>query len=185
MRDDSAYSLNDKVALVTGSGSGIGRGIAVEMANAGAHVVLAELEHESAEATAAMVQDMGRRALVVETDVTDPESVERMMGATLKEFGSADILVNNVGGVGPEPKKTALADMSLDQWDSMLRLNLTSQFLCCKAFVNYLLANGRGGSIVNIASLAAMVPYETNVAYGAAKAGVVSMTKTIASEYGP
>ncbi len=185
MRDDTAYSLNDKVALVTGSGSGIGRGIAVEMANAGAHVVLAELKHESAETTAAMVEDLGRRALVVETDVTDPESVERMMGATLKEFGSADILVNNVGGVGPEPKKTALADMSLDQWEFMLRLNLTSQFLCCKAFVNHLLANGRRGSIVNIASLAAMVPYQTDVAYGAAKAGVVSMTKTIASEYGP
>lgn len=185
MHDDSVYSLNDRIALVTGAGSGIGRGIAVEMANAGAHIVLAELKPESAEETASMVREMGRKAVVVETDVTDGDSVESMMGAALKEFGGADILVNNVGGVGPEPKKTTLVDMTLDQWEFMLRLNLTSQFLCCKAFIGYLLANGRRGSIVNIASLAAMVPYETSIAYGAAKAGVVSITKTIASEYGP
>ena len=185
MRDDTVYSLTDRVALVTGAGSGIGRGVAVEMANAGAHVVLAELKRDTAEQTAAMVRDLGRKALVVETDVTDSDSVERMMGAALKEFGGADVLVNNVGGVGPVPKKTTLVDMTLDQWEFMMRFNLTSQFLCCKAFIGYLLANGRTGSIVNIASLAAMVPYETDVAYGAAKAGVVSITQTIASEYGP
>jgi len=155
------------------------------MANAGAHVVLAELNSESAEETASMVRNLDRRALVVEADVTDAESVERMMGVALKEFSAVDVLVNNVGGVGPEPKRTSLVDMTLEQWEFMIRLNLTSQFLCCKAFIGYLLANGRRGNIVNIASLAAMVPYETSVAYGAAKAGVVSITKTIATEYGP
>ncbi|MBN1152079.1 MAG: SDR family oxidoreductase [Dehalococcoidia bacterium] len=184
MKDFTAYGLDGKTAIITGAGSGIGRGTALEMANAGADIVVAELQREAAEETAVMVRDTGRRALVVPTDVTDPVSVAGMMSRSIDEFGGVDVLVNNVGGLGPRPRKTTIVDLDLAEWDSLLRLNLTSQFLCCKAFITHLLGNGGKGAIVNIASLAALVPYETSVVYGAAKAGVVSMTQTLASEYG-
>ncbi|MCK9355848.1 MAG: SDR family oxidoreductase [Dehalococcoidia bacterium] len=184
MRDDSAYGLDGRTAIVTGSGSGIGRGIALEMANAGADVVVAEFRREAAEETAARVRSLGRKALVAVTDVTSEQSVAAMMAAAVGEFGGVDILVNNVGGLGPQPKKTTIIDLTLHEWDSLLRLNLTSQFICSKAFISHVVDSGRKGSIVNIASLGGLVPYETSVVYGAAKAGVVSMTMTLASEYG-
>lgn len=184
MLDAAVYGLEGKTAVVTGSGSGIGRSTAVEMARAGANVVIAEMQSGSAEETAAMVRDLGRRALVVGTDVTSAESVAAMMSLALREFGGVDVLVNNVGGLGAHPRKTTIVDLDLGEWESLLRLNLTSQFICCKAFITYLVENQRKGAIVNISSLAALVPYETSVVYGAAKAGVVSMTQTLASEYG-
>jgi len=184
MRDDTAYGLAGRTAIVTGAGSGIGRGIALEMANAGAGIVVAEYRQDAAEETASMVRQFGGRALVAVMDATSEESVAAAMNAALAGFGGVDILVNNVGGLGPQPKKTTIVELSLSEWESLLRLNLTSQFICSKAFIRHLLEAGRGGSIVNIASLGALVPYETSVVYGAAKAGVVSMTMTLASEYG-
>ena len=184
MQNDSPYRLDGRTAIVTGAGSGIGRGTALEMAKAGADIVVAELQPDAAEETAAMVRGLGRHALVVITDVTSTESVDAMMTAALREFGGVDVLVNNVGGLGPRPKKTTIVDLDLAEWESLLRLNLTSQFICCKAFVTSLLEKGGKGAVVNIASLAALVPYETSVVYGAAKAGVVSMTQTLAAEYG-
>jgi len=184
LRDDAAYGLDGRTAIVTGAGSGIGRGIALEMANAGAIIVVAEYRRDAAEETASMVRQLGGRAMVAVMDATSEVSVAAGLEAALAEFGGVDILVNNVGGLGPQPKKTTIVELALAEWESLLRLNLTSQFICSKAFIRYLLEAGRGGSIVNIASLGALVPYETSVAYGAAKAGVVSMTMTLASEYG-
>lgn len=184
MRNDALYGLQGKTAIVTGAGSGIGRGTALEMASAGADIVIAELQPEAAEETATMVRNLGRRAVVSHTDVTSVESVSAMMALALNEFGGVDVLVNNVGGLGAKPKKKTIVELDLDEWESLLRLNLTSQFICCKAFITFLVENDRKGAIVNIASLAALVPYETSVAYGAAKAGVVSITQTLAAEYG-
>jgi NAD(P)-dependent dehydrogenase (short-subunit alcohol dehydrogenase family) len=178
------YGLDGRVAIITGAGSGIGRGTAVEMANAGADIVVADVRRAAADETAGMVRASGARPLVVEVDVTSVASVDSMLERAVREFGGVDILVNNVGGLGDRPKKTTIVDMDLSEWESLLRLNLTSQFICCKAFISYLVGSSRTGVIVNIASLAALVPYETSVAYGAAKAGVVNMTQTLASEYG-
>ncbi len=180
----NAFGLEGRVAIVTGGGSGIGRATAVEMARAGAAVVIAELKQDAAEETAAMVREAGHRALVAAMDVTSSDSISGMLSLALAEFGHVDVLVNNVGGLGDQPRKKTIVDMELAEWDWLLRLNLTSQFLCCKAFITYLLSKDRKGAIVNVSSLAAMVPYETSVAYGAAKAGVVNLTQTLASEYG-
>ena len=184
MLDNGTYGLEGKTAIVTGAGSGIGRGTALEMAKAGADIVVAELRPEAGEETAALVRDVGRRVLVAHTDVTSRDSVEAMLASAVREFGSVDILVNNVGGLGERPRKATIIELDLEEWESLLKLNLTSQFLCCKALITHLVENGRKGAIINIASLAALVPYETSVVYGAAKAGVVSMTQTLASEYG-
>lgn len=182
--DATVYGLEGKTAIVTGAGSGIGRGTAMEMAKAGAAIVVAELQAEAAEETVDLVHAIGGRALAVPTDVTSVESVGGMMSRAIREFGRVDVLVNNVGGLGSRPRKATIVELELDEWNSLLRLNLTSQFICCKAFISYLLDRACCGAIVNVASLAALAPYETSVVYGAAKAGVVSMTQTLASEYG-
>jgi NAD(P)-dependent dehydrogenase (short-subunit alcohol dehydrogenase family) len=184
VRDSAIYGLKGRVAIITGAGSGIGRGTALEMANAGADIVAVDLRRDAVDETADMVRAIGSRALAVEGDATNTESVRAMMTSAVREFGGVDVLVNNVGGLGDRPKKTTIVDMDLAEWESLLRLNLTSQFICCKAFITYVVDNSRKGAIINIASLAALVPYETSVAYGAAKAGVVNMTQTLAFEYG-
>ncbi|MHA1734874.1 MAG: SDR family NAD(P)-dependent oxidoreductase [Candidatus Thorarchaeota archaeon] len=177
-------SLEGKVAIVTGAGRGVGHGIASVFARAGADVVVAEINLESARSTSDKVRSMGRRAISVNTDVTDPDSVEAMLKRALNEFGQVDVLVNNVGGVVGKPRMVPFLEMDLDYWDPMIRLNLTSSFICCRACIGYWVQNSRPGRIVNIASLAAMVPYKSSVAYAAAKAGVVSMTATLATLFG-
>lgn len=182
--EGTAFGLDGKTAIVTGAGSGIGRGICVEMAKVGADVVAVDMNATGAQETAVMVREVGRKALVIEADVTKADAADVILKSALGTFEGVDILVNNVGGLGPKPKRVRALELDLEGWEFLMRLNLTSQFLCCKAFIQYAVDNGRKGSIVNIASLAAMVPYETSVVYAAAKAGVVSITQTLAWEYG-
>jgi NAD(P)-dependent dehydrogenase (short-subunit alcohol dehydrogenase family) len=180
---ENLCSLDGKVAIVTGAGRGVGQGIATILSRAGADVVIAEMNHDFAAETLRLVERSGRRGLIIPTDVTREDSVAQMLGRTLEVFGHVDILVNNVGGV-VKPRMIAIENMELDEWEQTFRFNLTSQFLCSRALVRHWLATGSKGSIVNISSLAAMVPYKTSVAYGAAKAGVVNMTQTLGSSYG-
>ena len=176
-------SLEGKVAIVTGAGRGVGQGIAIVMARAGADIVVAEINEETAKDTQRLVEEQGRKALVVPTDAMDEGSVDRMLEAALKAFEHVDVLVNNVGGVA-RPRMVSISDMTLEEWDYTLRFNLTSQFLCSRALIRHWEGAGRPGNIVNIASLAAMVPYKTSVAYGAAKAGVINMTQTLGTVCG-
>ncbi len=180
---ENLCSLQGKVAIVTGAGRGVGQGISTVFARAGADVVIAEMNHEFALETQNRVEQAGARALIVETDVTDEASVARMLRRALEVFSHVDVLVNNVGGV-VKPRMIAIENMELDEWELTLALNLTSQFLCSRAVIRHWLDAARTGNIINIASLAAMVPYKTSVAYGAAKAGVVNMTQTLGSSYG-
>lgn len=180
---ENLCSLVGKVAVITGAGRGVGQGIATVFARAGADVVIAEVNQDFAEETRLLVERAGRRALAVPTDVMQEQSVELMLGRALQAFGHVDVLVNNVGGV-VKPRMIAIENMELEEWERTLSLNLTSQFLCSRAVIRHWLDTGRTGNIVNIASLAAMVPYKTSVAYGAAKAGVVNLTETLGSSYG-
>ncbi|MFC1982795.1 SDR family NAD(P)-dependent oxidoreductase [Chloroflexota bacterium] len=178
----SKFALTDRVAIVTGAGKGIGKSIAIGFAEAGADVVVAARTITDIEATAADIRALGRKALVVATDARNSDQVANMVQRTMNEFGRIDILVNNVGSplglVGP------LLDTNDDDWDRVFDVCLKSTFICCKAVGKAMITQKRG-SIINIASLAGVVPYPPATHYGAAKAGVIYLTKTLALELGP
>ena len=175
-----AFSLGGKVAIITGSGRGIGKGIALAFAEAGADVVCADIELPGAEATAAEARTAGRKALAIACDVTDSQQVESMVAQTIQEFGRIDILVNNAGGANYCPAMK----YSDKRWEAVVRLNLTAAFICCRAVAKHMLEQ-KSGSIINIYSGNSRVPAPGMVAYSAAKAGINSMTKTLAWELAP
>ncbi len=177
---DSLFSLEGKVAIVTGASRSTGGGIALEMARAGADVALAARTAEGVEAYAGKIRDLGRKAIAVPTDVKNTEQIESMVKRTIDEFGRVDILVNVVGASFPR----ASLEMSERAWDSMMNTNLKSTFLCSKAVAKTMIDHG-GGAIVNIASGEAFRAQVSNAAYAAAKAGVVNLTMSLAVEWAP
>lgn len=174
------FSLKDKVAIVTGAGRGIGQGIAVGFAEAGADVICTSRTMEQIEETAARVRQRGRKALALACDVRDADQVENMVKSTIQEFGRIDILVNNAGG----GLFRSVMGASQRSFESDLRTNLTSVFLCIKAVAPIMLEQ-KSGSIVNISSREGQIPALGMGAYGAAKAGVNNLTKTLAWELAP
>jgi len=174
------FSLTGKTALVTGAGRGLGQGMALALAEAGADIAIAELDLPAAEETAAEVRKRGRKALPFKADVTDFEGVESMFKSAVEEWGHLDILVNNAGYAQP----MSALEMSIQDWDRMLAVDLKGGFLCCKAVAPYMIKQG-GGKIVNIASMSSFhVNRDADYAhYNAAKAGVVMLTKTLAVEW--
>jgi len=178
--DSSLLSLQDRVALVTGAGRGIGRAIALTLAGAGADLVLTARTQSQIEETAAQVRLLDRRAVVVPADVSVSEHVARVFDQALSAFGRIDILVNNAGGSTLMP----LLGMSDEHWDENIAINLRSVFLCSRAAALQMMNQGKG-VIVNVASMAGASAAPTLAAYGAAKAGVVQLTQTMAIEWAP
>jgi 3-oxoacyl-[acyl-carrier protein] reductase len=171
--------LADRTALVTGAGSGIGRAIALAFGQEGAHVVLVDkLNLVGAEEAVAELVAMGRTAAAVSADVSEPRDVERAVARALEHLGHLDILVNNAGiGGGYTP----IHEMTLDQWDRMIAVNLRSVFLFTRAVVPHMMAR-RYGKIINVSSQLAHKPAPNSAHYCAAKAGVVAFTASTAIE---
>src|SRR5260370_3235883 len=169
--------LLDRVAIVTGSGQGIGRGVALCPRGAGAHVVIAERAAEPIDPMVVAGEDFGVNALGIPTDVSRNEDIQRMVQQTLERFGKIDILVNNAGKAVLKP----MVEQSEGDWDRVVDTNLKGVFLCCRYVVPEMIAR-KHGAIVNIASIAAFHQTVPHVPYAASKAGVVALTRDLAYE---
>lgn len=176
------FSLAGKKALVTGGSRGIGRGIVLALAGQGAAVAVNFNSHpEEAEETTARVKALGRESFTVKADVSQPTAVVKMFEAVKSRWSGLDILVNNAGILSFAP----FAQISDQQWDQVLAVNLKGQFLCAREAVKLM---GKGGRIINIASIASGgvgVGFSALAHYSAAKGGVVGMTETMAIDLGP
>ncbi len=170
--------LEDKVALVTGGGRGIGKGIAECLAREGAAVVVADIDGASAESTAQALRKAGGRAVGVEADVTRADQVDAMVRTATQELGGLDIAVNNAGVVGAKE----LEDLSESEWDRVMTINVKGVFLCCKAQAPLMAAKG-GGTIVNLASVAGKIGFPGLSHYCASKFAVVGFTNSLAKEF--
>jgi NAD(P)-dependent dehydrogenase (short-subunit alcohol dehydrogenase family) len=170
-----------KVALVTGAGSGIGRTTALAFARQGAAVVVADLSDQGNQETARMITDLGGRTLAVRCDVTRSEDVQAALDQAVDAFGRLDIAFNNAGA---EQKPSVTADVSEEEWDRIIAINLRSVFLCMKYEIPLMLDHG-GGAIVNNSSGVGIKAFGHGAAYAAAKHGVVGLTKDAALDYAP
>jgi len=175
---NSVFELKDKVAIVTGGGTGIGRGIAIEFAKVGADVVVASRKLENLEKVAGEVRALGRRSLAIATDVRKPEDVDNMVQKTMDEFGRIDILVNNAGASFNCP----LEDMTPGGWDVIVGIDLRGVFLCSRG-VGKVMIEQKKGKIINISSTAGVHGSPMMAHYGAAKAGVINFTTSLAGEW--
>jgi NAD(P)-dependent dehydrogenase (short-subunit alcohol dehydrogenase family) len=174
------FRLTDMAAVVTGSGQGIGRGIAVGLAESGADVVVMARRADNLAETARLVESVGRRAVIVVGDIRDDGVCDRLATVCIESFGRLDVWVNNVGGSDDKTTRL-LVDTPDDVWRAQLELNLTSAFLGCKAAARHMAE----GCIVNIASGAGMRGSPRTGPYAAAKAGMLNLTQTLALELAP
>jgi NAD(P)-dependent dehydrogenase (short-subunit alcohol dehydrogenase family) len=173
-----AFDLTGKVAVVVGGTSGIGRAIALGLAEAGADVVPTSRRLEQVEMTAREIQERGRRSLEVTSDVTDRASLKGVLNACLESFGKVDILVNSAG----KTKRAPTLDFNEDDWNDIIETNLTGTLRACQVFGRHMLERNYG-RIINIASLSSFVALYEVAAYSASKAAVASLTKSLAIEW--
>ena len=171
--------LSGRVALISGSSRGIGRGCALEMARAGADVVVNFRTHQAeAEQVAAAISDMGRRAVVIGADVSDRSHVDRMVEAAIKEFGKVDIAVCNAA----HSHRTPFLDLTVEEMQATLDVTLWGVFHLAQASARHMVERGEGGAILFISSVHAFLPVPDAVPYNTAKAGINHMALTIANE---
>ena len=178
--------LEGKVAIVTGAGGGIGRGIVHCMAREGADIIINSLHEETSAKVAGEVREIGRKSLAVAADITRKEGADRLVRESIDAFGRIDILVNNFGAHTEAfytGANAAFIDQEEGEWDDDYEFNLKSSVLMSMAIVPHFIEHG-GGKIVMISSVAGRVPVPTQMSYGAAKAGQIYLTRTLAVELG-
>lgn len=179
--DYSSFGLLDKVAVVTGASQGIGRAIAIGFAHAGAHVVLAKYpdkRQDEIKAVQAEIEALGRRALIVQTDVAQVDEVRALIEQTHAAFGHVDILVNNAGWTGTTPA----LDVSEEEYDRTMAASLKSVFFACQAAARVMIPQG-GGRIINIGSNFGEIAFKGRSVYAAAKAGVHHLSRALSLEW--
>ncbi len=174
------FDLTGKKAFVTGASRGIGQVIAVALAGAGADLALVARSEDGLADTAEQIGALGRKAVIIPADVTEQESVAVAVGTAIDQLGDVDIVVNNAGG---SSFMVPFLDMRLAGWDKLIRLNLDSAMYVCHAVGPHLVERG-SGSVINVASVAGVAAAPFLSAYGAAKAGLISLTKSLAVEWG-
>ena len=172
--------LQERVCVVTGAGSGIGAAIAESLVAAGAQVALLDRQAEAAQGVATRIDPTGRHTLVVPCDVSDMASVAQAASAVRQRFGPCHSLINNAGLLRAGP----LQSVSLDDWNTVLAVNLTGYLLCAREFAPAMCEQG-AGSIVNVASIAGQFPQTGSGAYSASKGGVLLLSRQMAVEWGP
>jgi NAD(P)-dependent dehydrogenase (short-subunit alcohol dehydrogenase family) len=170
--------LEERVAIVTGGGTGIGRAIALELAKFGADVVVASRDPQHLEPTAAEIRALGRRALAIQTDIRNPAQIEALAEQTVAELGKIDIHINNAGGQYPGPAE----DLSIEGWRSVIDLNLNGTFYCSQVMARQMMQT-HGGAIVNIVANFGLRAAPGLAHSAAARAGVINLTRTLALEW--
>ncbi len=175
--------LQDRVAVVTGAATGLGKMYALRLASEGAHLCVADINIEGVEKTASMIRDTGRDALAVKMDVTSEEDTVNGAKVAFDHFKRIDILVNNAGIVRNVPR-IPLEELTLSEWNRIINVNLTGTFLASKAFVPYIKQTGKG-KIINISSGVALHGTALRQDYIASKAGVIGFTRALAVDLGP
>ncbi len=174
--------VEDKVVVITGGASGIGRAAVLRFAAEGAAVVVGDLVHDRAEQVAQEVRDAGGRAFGTAVDVLDEASLAALVEAAVHQFGRLDVMCNHVGGSNPE-KDLDLLRMDMSEFDRTMALNVRSTVLGCRLALPHLIEGG-GGSIINTASVGGLAGDFLQVAYGTAKAAVIRLTQYVATQYG-
>lgn len=178
MDSSKLFGLEGKVALVTGSAQGLGKEVALSLAQNGCSLILGDVVFP--EETAEQIQKMGGRCMALQTDISDENQVEQMVTRGISEFKKMDILVNNAGI--SQLNYDASEDLPVEEWDKIIRINLRGTFLCCKYVGKQMIEEG-DGSIINIASTAGIHGVPRAPAYCASKAGVILLTKSLALEW--
>ncbi len=175
------FDITGRVVVVTGGGRGLGAALARGFAEAGARVVIGDQDAQTAHASAALIGEHGGQAVAAGCNITDPLAVQALLGLAQQHFGGLDVLVNNAGINIPKPAE----QLSLDEWNRIVGVNLTGTFICCQAAGEIMLVQG-SGSIINICSVHGHVGSYVHkaAAYNASKAGVINLTRSLALEWG-
>ena len=179
MRGKNAFEIIDRVALITGGGSGIGRKVALALAEYGARVLITDINGEAADMTLSEVTSDPEKHMTARVDVTDSAMVRKTVNTAVKRYGRIDILFNNAGINIRRPA----VDVTLEDWNKIISINLTGMFICAQNVGRIMIEQGKG-KIINTASVSGKLGHPGNLAYAAAKHGVIGMTKVMAAEWG-